>query len=1104
MKTLKFFLLNIFLFSYIFSFSQDPEVSITTGHSGLIMRVALAPQGNLVASNGADHLIKIWDKSSGKEITTLSNKVKGIDNEQRIESLKFFDDGNHLFTSDENGTFKVWNIKEEKTIRNFEGTRGINGLSADIAGNRIVYIDKALSLVVADLDNRPIKVISDIKVMEVKIVPDNPNQVFIVDLQKNYFIYDIINEEKLIQFEDATDFLFRAAISQNGKYLAGVYSDMTLTVWDTKTGAVIKKLTGLKPHEIKFHPKTNELLILHSNNKTGENQIYIYDNKKFELIRKVTNIGSFATFMVLSANGKYIAMNSSQFENNAYSYTINIINWKSGKNIKTLKSRAHVVWKIAAAKNSPKIASLDGDFNLRIWNISTLQIERVFPYIQKISLNGDGNILAMHGYHAESSGNAVMFWDLDSAKFKGFIPVTDILFDLRFCADNKHVAVITFSNEIAVWNISSKKKIISVKGSGFGYQKLDISPDLKYIAYGSSGLAGVKIYNTQTKETFTIEEAHSMIGASDLKFSSDGKYLVTGSFDQEVAAWETGTWKKIAGYKGNIGPVSCVSINFDNNEIASGAMGSTVTESDYAVNVWNASEKELICSLKGHESDVNSIAFNKQNRLLFSGSKDGRIKVWSLDSCKEIMSCIAVDYDDYIFVTPDFHYTGSKDALKGVGFKMDGEKLYPFEQYDLRLNRPDIIAERLDLAPLNLIKAFKRAYQKRLEKMGYNEEMMNKDFKLPKLTVDNKNEITFQSASNELNIDISASDESYTLDRINIWINDVPIYGRDGINLKDDKTKKIKRKIKLHLSSGKNKIQISVLNSKGVESLKETIEIMAPEFDKKHDLYIIAVGVSDYINDEYDLNYAAKDANDLTNLFENKKDKFENIHIIKILDHEASKENILKTKDELQKSNVNDLVIIYTAGHGFLDNNLDYFFATTDIDIYDPAKNGLSYENLESLLDNIPARKKLLLMDACHSGEIDYDEYDLYVENMSDNVVARNIYVSKTSASHIGLDNSFRLMKELFADLRRGSGAVVISSAGGVEYAFESDELKNGVFTYVLINALKSMKANSNSDNVITISELQKYVMKTVSELTKGRQNPTARRENLEFDFEVW
>ncbi|MBN2663995.1 MAG: hypothetical protein JXR68_10130 [Bacteroidales bacterium] len=42
------------------------------------------------------------------------------------------------------------------------------------------------------------------------------------------------------------------------------------------------------------------------------------------------------------------------------------------------------------------------------------------------------------------------------------------------------------------------------------------------------------------------------------------------------------------------------------------------------------------------------------------------------------------------------------------------------------------------------------------------------------------------------------------------------------------------------------------------------------------------------------------------------------------------------------------------------------------------------------------------------------------------------------------------------------------------------------------------------NDGVIMLSEIQNYVMQSISELTKGMQNPTNRRENLDYDFVIW
>ena len=101
-------------------------------------------------------------------------------------------------------------------------------------------------------------------------------------------------------------------------------------------------------------------------------------------------------------------------------------------------------------------------------------------------------------------------------------------------------------------------------------------------------------------------------------------------------------------------------------------------------------------------------------------------------------------------------------------------------------------------------------------------------------------------------------------------------------------------------------------------------------------------------------------------------------------------------------------------------------------------------------------------------------------------------------SSSVGLNNSYQLLQEMFADLRRGSGAEVIASAGGAEYALESANWKNGVFTYAL---LRGLKGEADPDGRMSVSKLRDFVEQEVGRLTEGRQTPTVRRENPSFNF---
>ncbi|HPG74058.1 MAG TPA: caspase family protein, partial [Bacteroidales bacterium] len=274
---------------------------------------------------------------------------------------------------------------------------------------------------------------------------------------------------------------------------------------------------------------------------------------------------------------------------------------------------------------------------------------------------------------------------------------------------------------------------------------------------------------------------------------------------------------------------------------------------------------------------------------------------------------------------------------------------------------------------------------------------------------------------------------------------------------------------------------------------------------RKPDLYLVSIAVAEYSNAKYNLRYTVNDGKGFVNLFNKRKNSYNSMYVDSFFNNSCTRENVLMAKERLMKSHVDDYVIIHIAGHGLLDDNLDFYFATSDIDFKNPAERGLNYEELEGLLDGIPARNKLFLMDACHSGEVDKDD-EFVVENViGDN--QRGVTMFETRGETMpktGLHNSFELMRIMFADLRKGTGAVVISAAAGGGYALENEDIENGIFTYSFMQAFKKNQADENKDGQVSVSELRNFIFDEVRRLSNGRQQTTSRRENLTNDFVIW
>jgi hypothetical protein len=247
------------------------------------------------------------------------------------------------------------------------------------------------------------------------------------------------------------------------------------------------------------------------------------------------------------------------------------------------------------------------------------------------------------------------------------------------------------------------------------------------------------------------------------------------------------------------------------------------------------------------------------------------------------------------------------------------------------------------------------------------------------------------------------------------------------------------------------------------------------------------------------LSYCVKDVKDLATVFQNDK----NTELILLKNSKVTRENMLALKQRLFQTSVHDRVIISCSSHGTLDENMDFYLAMHDMDFKYPEKKGLAYWELEGLMDSIPARKKLLLLDACNSGLNDQSKQ--MVRQMDDLTVAepKKRGLALIALEEDGTNSTFQMMMELFVNVKNKTGVTVISAAGGAEAALEgvlvnNEKLENGVFTYSVLEYFRL-----NSGQSYSVNQLKKYVEKRVEELTDGLQRPTSRQETMEVDWKL-
>ena len=219
-----------------------------------------------------------------------------------------------------------------------------------------------------------------------------------------------------------------------------------------------------------------------------------------------------------------------------------------------------------------------------------------------------------------------------------------LVFSSKFEAHSRKINSICFSNNskylasaskdktIKIWQIKAGKSINTTLFKSDVANSIAFCPDNQTLVSGERNT--VKLWSLSAKKLIRILEGH-LKTVNSVTVHPNGKLIASASDDRTVKLWSSESGKQICTLTGHTDKVTAVLFSPNGNILASGG-----DINDKTVKLWFLSQNKSI-TLKGHSDwfgGIEAIAFGSDSKLIASGSKDKTIKIWRVDTGKEIMT----------------------------------------------------------------------------------------------------------------------------------------------------------------------------------------------------------------------------------------------------------------------------------------------------------------------------------------------------------------------------------------------------------------------------------------------------------------------------------